>query len=408
MSGERHVSFGAQGEGAAGRRGAGEGGAEVPSVLAEATVEQPGVRGALSAALRVGVSHAYVFAGPSGSGKAAAARALAAELLAIGSGDPDGARRRALAERSPHPDLLWLRPPGNQHLVEDVRREVIASVSYRPFEGERRVFVIETADAMAEESQNALLKTLEEPPAYAHLILITAEPASLLATVRSRCQRIDFAPLPPEALERRLAADFPGAAPERIAALALLGGGDLGRARLLGSPTGERLRGAAESCARWALAGGGEGRPWTELLALASERGKQQATAVADAAAARADQIGKGRDADRVRREGAEAAKRADRRARTEAVDLSLGLTAAWFSDVVAVAEGAPELARNADREEQLATDAKGAEASAALAAAELAMRTRRHLQVNVNEDLALDALFHRAARALGQADAVL
>ena len=111
---------------------------------------------------------------------------------------------------SPHPDLTWLRPPGNQHLVEEVRREVIGSISYRPFEGDRRVFVIEAADAMAEESQNALLKTLEEPPGYAHMILITAEPAALLDTVLSRCTAIRFAPLPPESLQRRLAAELPG------------------------------------------------------------------------------------------------------------------------------------------------------------------------------------------------------
>lgn len=381
---------------------------EALEALEEATAEQPGVRAALVAALRNGPSHAYVFAGPSGSGKAAAARAFAAELLAAGSPDPDDARRRALAERSPHPDLVWLRPPGNQHLVEDVRREVIANVSYRPFEGERRVFVIEAADAMAEESQNALLKTLEEPPDYAHMILISAEPAALLDTVLSRCQRIAFTPLPAAAMQRRLAAELPGASPETVAALALLGGGDLGRALMLGSPTGERLRRVAEECARWALAGDGEGRPWADLLAIATERGKQQGAAVADAADERAAELGKGRDADRVRREGAEAAKRAERRARTEAIDVALGLTAAWFTDLVAVAEGAPELVRNGDRAAQLAADAQGVDPLAAREAATLAMRTRRHLQVNVNEDLALDALFHRAASVLGDVGAVL
>ncbi|MCB0865026.1 MAG: hypothetical protein KDB58_04860 [Solirubrobacterales bacterium] len=376
--------------------------------LEEATAEQPGVRAALVAALRNGPSHAYVFAGPSGSGKAAAARAFAAELLAEGASDPDDARRRALAERSPHPDLVWLRPPGNQHLVEDVRREVIANVSYRPFEGERRVFVIEAADAMAEESQNALLKTLEEPPGYAHLILISSEPAALLDTVLSRCQRIDFTPLSAAAMQRRLAAELPGASPETVAALALLGGGDLGRALMLGSPTGERLRTAAEECARWALAGDGEGRPWADLLAIASERGKQRGATVVDAADERAAELGKGRDADRVRREGAEAAKRAERRARTEAVDVALGLTAAWFTDLVAIAEGAPELVRNGDRAAELAADAQGVDPVAAREAAALAMSTRRHLQVNVNEDLALDALFHRAASVLGDVGAVL
>ncbi len=378
------------------------------SALAAATGEQPGVRAALTAALRAGPSHAYLFAGPAGSGKAAVARAFVAEILATGAADPGEARRRALADPSPHPDLVWLRPPGIQHLVEQVRREVIASAAYRPFEGERRAFVIEAADAMAEESQNALLKTLEEPPAYAHLILLTTEPAALLETVTSRCQRIDFAPLSAAAIERELAAALPGAPPQLRAALALLGAGDLGRALLLGSPAGERLRGAAEQCARWAFAAPAAGRPWADLLALAAERGKQEGAAVAEAAAGRAAELGSGRDADRVRREGAEAAKRAERRARTESVDVGLGLVAAWFTDVVAVAEGAAELVRNADRIEQLEADAGRADPVAAREAAALALATRRRLRVNVNEELALDALFHRAAALLGAGDAVL
>ena len=108
---------------------------------------------------------------------------------------------------------------------------------------------------MAEESQNALLKTLEEPPSYAHLILITSEPASLLDTVRSRCQDVRFAALSPERVAARLAAELPGADAATIKALAGLGG-DLGSARVLGSPTGARLRDHAERCARAALAGG--------------------------------------------------------------------------------------------------------------------------------------------------------
>ncbi len=376
--------------------------AELHRSLMDATAEQPGARAALAAALRAGPSHAYLFVGPSGSGKAAAARAFAAELLARGAGDPEEARRRALADPSPHPDLAWLRPPGNQHLVDDVRREVIGSVPYRPFEGERRAFVIEAADAMAEESQNALLKTLEEPPPYAHLILITAEPAAVLDTVRSRCQRIDFAPLSPEALAARLASEFPGAEERKLLALARLGGGDLNRALLLGTPTGERLRARAEASARAAISGEVGARPWTDLLALATELGKTEGAAAAEAADARADEIGGGRDADRIRREGADAAKRAERRARTAAVDLSLALVASWFTDVIAVAEGAPDLARNADRSDELAADAAGADPLAVRRAAELAMETRARLRVNVNEELALDALFHRAAAALG------
>ena len=138
-----------------------------PDPLAEATRHQPRARAELGAALASGPTHAYLFRGPRGSGKAAAARAFAAELLAAGSAEPEEARRRVLLDPSPHPDLVWLRPPGAQHLVDDVREMVIRAASLRPMEGERRVFVIEEAEALRDESQNALLKTLEEPAPFA-------------------------------------------------------------------------------------------------------------------------------------------------------------------------------------------------------------------------------------------------
>src|SRR5688572_23581101 len=152
--------------------------AEIPETIAAATADQPAAQLALAAAVRT-PSHAYLLAGPPGSGKRAAARALAAEFLAEGARDPGDSRRRALADPSPHPDLVWLRPPGSQHLVEEVRESVIRAASLRPVEGERRAFVIEEAEGLRDESQNALLKTLEEPAPFAHLILVCSEPELL-------------------------------------------------------------------------------------------------------------------------------------------------------------------------------------------------------------------------------------
>ncbi|HET8640094.1 MAG TPA: hypothetical protein VFL89_07620, partial [Solirubrobacterales bacterium] len=130
------------------------------SALEDSTVHQPRVRMALSAVLASGPSHAYLFRGPRGAGKAAAARAFAAEILAASAPDPEESRRRALLDPSPHPDLVWLTPSGTQHMVGEIREQVIRASAYRPFEGGKRVFVIEAAEAMRDESQNALLKTL--------------------------------------------------------------------------------------------------------------------------------------------------------------------------------------------------------------------------------------------------------
>src|SRR4249919_392401 len=224
----------------------------MPDALSEVTVHQARARMALMAALASGPSHAYLFRGPHGSGKSSAARAFAAELLAADSADAEDARRRAMLDPSPHPDLVWLRPRGAQHMVEEVREKVIRAASYRPFEGEKRVFVIEAAEQMRDESQNALLKTLEEPPDFVHLILLTSEPAQLLETIASRCQPIDFAPLPPEAVEAQLAGL---GSPSELAAAARLSAGDPARARFLLSDSGRALRAAAWSLGR-AIGGG--------------------------------------------------------------------------------------------------------------------------------------------------------
>jgi DNA polymerase-3 subunit delta' len=370
--------------------------AEIPDALRDATEHQPGARAALAAALADPL-HAYLLAGPPGCGKRAATRAFAAELLAGGSPDADDARRRALADPSPHPDLVWLSPQGTQHLVEEVRREVITAAAYRPFEAERRVFVIEAADAMADESQNALLKTLEEPAPYVHLLLITSEPAALLETVRSRCQPVRFAPLADDAVEARLVELGLGEEELERRAAARLAAGDSQRASFLLGDDGRQLRAAAEACVAAARSGNLAEAPWTGMLGAAEAAGAQageETQARLASLGVEAEETGPRRG--RGDREAGEAAKRAARRGRTEALDLGLALIAAWLRDLAAVAEGAEELVLNVDRATELRAIATDLDPRRGRRGAELAMETRRHLQVNVGEELALEALVFR------------
>jgi DNA polymerase-3 subunit delta' len=369
------------------------------TVLEESTTHQPRARVALTAALAAGPSHAYLFRGPRGSGKRAAARAFAAEVLAATAENPDDARRRALLDPSPHPDLVWLAPRGAQHLVEDVRERVIRAASYRPFEGGRRVFVVEAAEAMRDESQNALLKTLEEPPRYVHLILLTSEPEALLETVASRCQRVDFVSLPVDAIEAALSGDLdldePTPSPGEIAASARLSAGDLERARLLLSQRGREIRAEAERCATAALSGESAAAPWKQLLHRAEAVGEDAETATREALEEESS-AGLKRSA----RDIAEESKRASRRRRTEILDLGLELSAAWFRDLAAVTSGAPEVAYNQDRIAQLQSQAADLDPATARRAAELIQDTRHRLELNVSEELALEALFFRLDRS--------
>jgi DNA polymerase-3 subunit delta' len=376
----------------------------VSALLEEATEHQRRARVALSAALAGEPSHAYLFRGPRGSGKRAAARAFAAEVLAAASSDPEDARRRALLDPSPHPDLVWLAPAGAQHMVEEVRERVIRAAAYRPFEGGRRVFVVEAAEAMRDESQNALLKTLEEPPEFVHLILLSSDQEGLLETVASRCQVVDFAPLPAEVLERELA-DGPetplyGAEsahrPEEVAAVARLAAGDAERARLLLSGPGREFRAEVERCLAAALAGRCGGAPWKGLLDRAKAAGEEVEAATREVLEEES-KAGVKRSAKEI----GDGAKRAGRRRRTEILALCLELCAAWLRDLAAVAAGAEEVAFNRDRLERLREQAEGLEPAAARRGAELAQEARRGLDLNVSEELALEALFFRLERLL-------
>jgi DNA polymerase III subunit delta' len=381
---------------------------EDPHSLQEIAEHQPRARAGLSAALASGPSHAYLFRGPRGAGKAVIARTFAAEILAAGAPDPEEARRRALIDPSPHPDLVWLAPRGAQHMVEEVREKVIRAASYRPFEGEKRVFVIESAEAMRDESQNALLKTLEEPPAFAHLILLTSEPLMLLETIASRCQPIDFAPLPVEAVEAALAG---GGSPDDLGAAARLSAGDVARARYLLSDSGRTLRVAALEMSR---AAGGDSpdtqresasaesppaaptassQPWTQLIAAAESAGEEAEAETRELLEEEAE-AGVKRSAKDITDE----AKRAGRRRRTEMLDFALELTATWFRDLTAVASGTTDVVYNQDRLSELQSSAASLDPSRPRHAAELVQDTRRRLDLNVSEELALEALSFRLA----------
>src|SRR3954471_12508698 len=157
------------------------------------TEDHPHAAAVLGAALpREGrPSHAYLFHGPAGSGKRDVARAFATALLSEGAADPANVEHRVQA--GVHPDLTWVAPTSSAGiLVGDIDQAVVGAASRTPFEATRRVFVIERADELNDQAANRMLKTLEEPAAYAHLILLTSRPANVLPTIVSRCQGVRF------------------------------------------------------------------------------------------------------------------------------------------------------------------------------------------------------------------------
>ena len=174
-----------------------------------------------------------IFAGPSGVGKHATAVALAQLVNCTApteSMDACGecAACRRIARRV-HADVLVIEPGDTGSIKIDQIREAIERSAYRPFEGRRRVVIIDEADEIVVEAQNALLKTLEEPPPASTFVLVTSRPESLLITVRSRCQRLRFGRLSPADVARVLIASH-GYAEKDAHAAASLSDGSVGRA----------------------------------------------------------------------------------------------------------------------------------------------------------------------------------
>src|SRR5882762_10053481 len=146
--------------------------------------------------------HAYLLVGPRGSGIEDAARCFAAALV---SSDPDE-RSWDLVLRSVHPDVIEVDPRATQIRMEDAQG-IIDEVYRSPIEGPRKAAVVWDVDRLNDAAANKLLKTLEEPPAAAVLVLVTATAGGVLPTVRSRCQRVDFVPLPESVVEAALLGD---------------------------------------------------------------------------------------------------------------------------------------------------------------------------------------------------------
>jgi DNA polymerase-3 subunit delta' len=336
-------------------------------------------------------SHAYLFHGPSGTGKRTIAREFAAALLMDGARDPGGVAER-VARRS-HPDLSWVTPSGAAEMLVSDIEPVVAAATRTPFESSRRVFVIEAVETMNDQTANRMLKTLEEPPDFVHLLLLTHRREDVLETIASRCQPVRFDAIPAAQIAARLS----GAEPEQAQACARLALGDAGLAAWLAGEQGGALRASAERFVHAALSGEGEERPWNGLLEVAKSAG-ERAGERAQEELARELELVPAKEHKRHEREGLEARRRRERRERTRTLDLGLSLAELWLRDLLCVREGVPELIHALDRRTRLLQDAAAADVPLG-AAIELVQDTRLRLPLHVSEELALEGLGYRLAQ---------
>jgi DNA polymerase-3 subunit delta' len=190
------------------------------------------------------VAHAWLLLGPTGSGKRPAAVAMAAALncrVEPGRGCGECSSCLRIGRRR-HPDVHHIVPEGPLIPVDMIRDTVIPEANRSPFEGDRKVFIVEEAERMNPAAQNSLLKTLEEPQPDTVFILISDREEELLDTIRSRCRVVRMEPVPEERIVQFLAKE--GAQPEVALLCARLAEGDLERARILafGDDAMERRR----------------------------------------------------------------------------------------------------------------------------------------------------------------------
>lgn len=197
--------------------------------------------------------HAYVFVGPRGSGKRAAARAFAAEILAAASTGDDADRHRRLALAEQHPDLVIVEPVGARITAEQAR-DIVRQAALSPIEGERKVLVLCEMHRI-EQVGPIMLKTIEEPAPGSIFVILADEIVPDLVTIASRCVRIDFSMLADADVAAKLVGEGVEADAAREAAEAA--GGDLGRARLLATDPRLGLRRKAWYDAPSRLDGGG-------------------------------------------------------------------------------------------------------------------------------------------------------
>lgn len=178
------------------------------------------------------LSHSYLICGPAGSGKHTLAAILAAAMQCTGGGIVPcgrcGACRKVMAGQ--HPDVIVVEDETRKNIPVDLIRTTRADVFVRPNEGRRKIYILPRAQDLGPAAQNALLKIIEEPPAYAAFVLLTVNADQLLPTIRSRCAELHLAPLPEAVLQQALRSRVPGQAEEAYAAAAARSGGFLGQA----------------------------------------------------------------------------------------------------------------------------------------------------------------------------------
>lgn len=351
---------------------------------------QPRVREFFRASIVSGrVSHAYLFTGPAGSNKTAAAYAFAQALLCKNNGcrTCDDCKR---IERRKHPDVHFYAPEGAQgYLIEQIR-EIISSVSLAPIRAQGKVYILDRVDLLGVKAANAFLKTLEEPVPGVTFILLGRTREGVLPTIVSRCQVVPFRHIP--ALEAAgILSQKTGVTPQQARIAIEACNGSITRA-ITFAKSAERSEFRArimEVLANLPLA---DARDVLEYAAELIERAKapldnvrtQQSEELAESA-------------DFLTKAALKQVELRHKRTLTMATKESLNqmtsIIRSWLRDVLMIASGTPELVINVDQRQALEIAAQKVTPAGIMSALREAYKTDEALSYNVSPETCLDAL---------------
>jgi DNA polymerase-3 subunit delta' len=357
----------------------------------------------LSRALEQGPSHAYLFAGPPGVGKSETALAFAAGLACAdgGCGTCNHCRR---VQKGLHPDVEIVAPEGNLILVEQIR-DVTYHSAYRPYEARAKVYVFLEAEKFNAEAANAFLKTLEEPPAHVHFLLVSDHPERLIPTIASRCQLVTFSSVSVSSLAADLVGRL-GLSPREADLIARVAGGNLSEARELATlESARRQRDRLLDLAR--------DLPTADLMdtqaALdevmdtidrrAEERMQESAGDLQQALEWAAD----ARTRKWLEKRHEEKLKRQRRRLSSQGLQTVTRTFAGWYRDLALVSTGAEEAALNQDRLDELRAATHPGAILSYTKAVLAVRRTQERLRYNVDARCAIGDMFYSIKEALIQ-----
>ena len=350
---------------------------------------------------QVGLTHAWLFTGPPGSGRSVAARAFAAALLCQHQGCGECQSCRQVVGGT-HADLLLIRPDGLSYGVKQTR-ELVLKAAGSPIYGGWRVIIFEDADRATEQAANALLKAIEEPPPRTIWLLCAPSAADLPTTIRSRCRLITLRTPPTAAVAAILESE--GISPDRAAEAARAALGHIGRARRLATDPAAAQRRAAvlalpkqvtglakafDAAAALVQAAEADATATTEALNLPERDALRQAFGEGSTGKGVATAI---RGSAGAMKELEERQKSRATRIKRDSLDLALLDLAAFYRDVLAVQLGADVELANASQEADLRQLAEASAPRATVRRIEAIMTCRERLNVNVAPLLAVEEM---------------